>query len=152
MQHGSVRAVFGQVIGGAIVKTHADGKDHVRVMHGFVGFISPMHAEHTHALAMRAGEGPQPHQGTGDRQIQLLRQFQQLCVTGRVDRPATDVHNRFFGRQNGVQCPFDLPAVPLHRRVIGTHAHVLRIGVRHSHRRAHDVFRQIDHHRPRATG
>ncbi len=35
----------------------------------------------------------------------------------------------------------------LHRRVIRTHAHVLRVGIRHPHRRADDIFRQIDHYR-----
>ena len=60
MQHGGVRAVFSEVIGGAIVEAHADGEDHVGMVHGFVGFIGAVHAEHADALAMGAGKAPNP--------------------------------------------------------------------------------------------
>ena len=47
MQHRRIRAVLRQIVGCAIVKTHADGKDDIGVMHRHVGFIRPMHPQHT---------------------------------------------------------------------------------------------------------
>ncbi|MNL74526.1 hypothetical protein D3C87_2001750 [compost metagenome] len=67
MQYGGIRAIFRQIVGGTVVKAHADGKDHVRVMHGFVGFVSPVHTEHADALTVRAGKRAQSHQGAGNR-------------------------------------------------------------------------------------
>ncbi|MNP21347.1 hypothetical protein D3C76_1139600 [compost metagenome] len=44
MQHCRIRAVLRQIVGGAIVKTYADGENHIGVVHRHVGFISDMHA------------------------------------------------------------------------------------------------------------
>ena len=96
VQHGGVRAVFSEVIGGAIVEAHADGEDHVGMVHGFVGFIGAVHAEHADALAMGAGESAQSHQAAGHRQVQLLRQRQQFGLATGVDRAAADVHHRLL--------------------------------------------------------
>ena len=80
MQHRRVRTIFSQVVGGAIVKAHADGKDKIGVVHRHIGFVGAVHAEHAHRLPMGAGESAQPHQRTGDRNVQLLRKLQQLCL------------------------------------------------------------------------
>jgi len=61
MQHGRVGAVLQQIIGGAIVKTYADCKDHVSVVHRHVRFIGAVHPEHAERLTMGGREDPQPH-------------------------------------------------------------------------------------------
>ena len=67
VQHSGVRAIFSEIIRGAIVEAHADGENHVGMVHGFVGFIGAVHAEHADALTMGAGEGAQSHQAAGHR-------------------------------------------------------------------------------------
>ena len=52
MQHGRIWAIFCQVIGRSIVKAHADGEDHIGMMHGHVCFVSSMHAQHPKRLPM----------------------------------------------------------------------------------------------------
>ena len=47
VQYSGIRAVLREVIGGAIVKAHPNGEDHVRMMHGHVGFIGTVHPQHT---------------------------------------------------------------------------------------------------------
>ena len=46
MQHRRVRTVPGQIIRCTIVEAHANGENHVGMVHGHIGFIGPMHAQH----------------------------------------------------------------------------------------------------------
>ncbi|MNS96440.1 hypothetical protein D3C72_1307390 [compost metagenome] len=62
VQHRRIRTVFRQIVGGAIVKAHADGKNHIGIVHGHIGFIGAMHTQHTQRLTMRGRKSTQPHQ------------------------------------------------------------------------------------------
>ena len=151
MQHGSVRAILRQVVGGAIVKAHADGKDHIGMMHCHVGFIGAVHTQHPQRLTMGGRERPQPHQRRRNGKVKLFNQFTKLGFTGRVDRPATDIDHRFFGRQKRLQRSLDLTFMPLRCGIIRAHADRFRPDIRQLVCRIENIFRQIDHHRSRAS-
>ena len=63
MQYRRVRTILGQVIGGPVVKANADGKNHVRVVHGHVGFIGAVHPQHPQRLRVCRRESAKSHQG-----------------------------------------------------------------------------------------
>ena len=63
--------------GDAVVEAGADAHHHVAIVHGHVGFVGAVHAEH--AEPVRAGRriGAEAHQRRGDRQAGELDQFAQ---------------------------------------------------------------------------
>ena len=63
-------AKFRHRIGHAIIKTCTDSQNHIGVMHGHVGFIKTVHAQHTQKLPVTAGECAQAHERIGDGIIQ----------------------------------------------------------------------------------
>lgn len=70
MQHGRIRTIFCRVIRRSIVKANADSKDHIGMMHGHIGFVSTVHAQHAQRLTMRGRKRAQPHERGDNRQIQ----------------------------------------------------------------------------------
>ncbi len=55
------RTEFVRVVGDTVIKTSADRKDHVRVVHGHVGFVKTVHAQHTDELRVGSRERAQSH-------------------------------------------------------------------------------------------
>ena len=121
------------------------------MVHGHVGFIGAVHAQHPQRLRVRRRESAQPHQGGGHRQLQLFHQFAQLWFALRIDRPAADVDDRLARRHQGLQGAFNLAFMAAGRRVIRAHADRVWPDVRQFLRRIEYILRQIDHHRPGAT-
>lgn len=80
MQHCGVGAVFLHVIGGSVIKTYPNTKNQITVMHGHVGFIGAMHAQHTYVVGVGAGKGAKAHQGVDHWNIQTLRQDRKSVV------------------------------------------------------------------------
>ena len=141
MQYRRVRTVPGQIICRTIVEAHANGENHVGIVHGHVGFISAMHAQHPQRLLVRCRKGAEPHQRRRHRQLQLLNQCIQLRFTLGVNRPAADIHHRFFCRYQRLQRTFNLPFMARRRRVIRAHANRIRPDVRQFFGRIEDIFR-----------
>ena len=52
--------------GDAVVEARADAHHHVAVVHGEVGLVGAVHAEHAEPLLGRGREGAEPHQRRGD--------------------------------------------------------------------------------------
>jgi len=50
MNNRGIRAELGDFTGNAVIKPGTDGNQHIRLMHGHIGFISTMHTQHTHIL------------------------------------------------------------------------------------------------------
>ena len=90
---------------------------------------------------MRGREGAQPHQRRRHRQLQFLNQREQLRFTLRINRPATDINHRFFGRHQRLQRTFNLPFMTRRRRIIRAHADRIWPGVRQFFRRIENIFR-----------
>lgn len=149
MQDGRVRTILRQIVGRAIVKAHAYGKDHIGMMHRHVGFIGAVHTQHTQCLTVGSGKCPQSHQRRCNRKVKLFNEFTQLDLAGSIDRAATNIDNRFFSCQKRLQRALNLTFMALRGWVVGTHAHRFRPDVRQFVGRVQDIFRQIDHDRTR---
>ena len=70
MNDGGIRTELGRIVGHPIVEPGTDGQDHVGMMHGHIGLIGTVHAEHAETLAIVAGKSAQPHEGVGHREIE----------------------------------------------------------------------------------
>ena len=70
--------VFG-IANDAVVKARAHSQQHVRVLHGVVGFPCAVHAEHAKELWIGSGIGAQAHEGVGHGVTQHVDQLAQLC-------------------------------------------------------------------------
>ena len=81
-----------------VIKPRADIDHQIAAMHGHIGLIQPVHAQHPHPLIARGGVGTQPHQGGGDRKIRLLRQLtqQRRRAVPRIDDPAARIDDGPF--------------------------------------------------------
>ena len=64
-----------RVVGDTVIETSTDRKNHVRVVHGHVGFVKTVHAQHTDELRVGSRERAQSHQGIGHRIAKTTRQF-----------------------------------------------------------------------------
>ena len=84
--------------GDTVVETCANADHQVTVVHGHVGFVQAVHAQHTQPAVTRCRVGAQTHQGRGDRETRCVNQFaQQLrCRWARVDHAAAGVEHRAF--------------------------------------------------------
>ena len=111
------------------------------MVHGHVGFIGAVHTQHPQRLRVRRRESAKPHQRGSNRQLQLFHQFTQLGFAMRIDRPAADVNDRLTRRHQGLQGAFNLSLMTAGGRVIRTHTHRLRPGVRQLFRRIENIFR-----------
>ena len=140
MQDGSIRTVLRQIVGGAVIKPHPDGKDNVRVMHRHIGLKGAVHTQHTERLAVGGRESAEAHQRGSHRNIELLNQRPQLVFTAGVNRPAADVNHRFFRRHQRLQGTLNLPPMAAGGRVIRTHTDRLRPDVGQLIRRIEDIF------------
>ena len=99
--------------GDAVVKARADVDHHVAVVHGHVGLVGAVHAEHAEPLLVGRRIGAEPHQGRGDGEA---RQFHQLAkelagFRARIDDAAAGVEHRPLG------CRHDLDGFLQRRRV-----------------------------------
>ena len=73
-----LRAELVDLAGHPIVEAGADGDQHVAVMHGHVGFIGAVHAQHADELPVGGRVGAQSHQRVGDRIAEQLGEFDQF--------------------------------------------------------------------------
>ena len=64
-----------QPAGNTVVETRADTDHDVTIMHGHVGFVRTMHAEHAQPLVPGGGIRAETHQGGGDRETSQLDQL-----------------------------------------------------------------------------
>ena len=97
------------------------------MVHGHIGLIGAVHAQHTDKLRIGGRIGPQPHQSVGDGIAQQPGQFHQLRGAIREDHPAAGVDHRPFGLENQFHRLTDLAGMALHRGVIGTQLDLLGI-------------------------
>src|SRR5690606_35668953 len=73
-----VRAELGRAVDHAVIETGADGQDHVGMVHGHVGGVTAVHAQHADELAITARIAAQTHQGVGNRQVEHACQLGEL--------------------------------------------------------------------------
>jgi len=144
-----IRGEAGEEAGHAVVEPRADGEDEVRAVHGEIGLVEAVHAEHPDGLRMRGRKGAEPHQRLRAGEAGLLHQATQPARRGRsrIDDAAADIHHRpfrglderhgFFHRLRlGARARLVAPVLHLFRRPVGAGGEL-------------HVLRHIHHHRPR---
>ena len=63
--------------GDAVVEARADAEHHVAIMHGHIGFVGAVHAEHAQPVLAGRRIGAEAHQRRGDRKAGEIDQFAQ---------------------------------------------------------------------------
>ena len=139
--------------GDAVVEAGADADHHVAVVHGQVGLVGAVHAEHADELRVRGREGAEAHQRQRDRVAGGADQLGELRAGRRagVDDAAADIEDRPLGAGQQLGRLLDPRGVGLAcaggRCGAGPRpcAQVGRLG--HL-----DVLGQVDHDRPGPAG
>ena len=72
-----VRTELLDITGHPVIETRANGNQHITVMHGHIGFIGTVHAQHADILPVSGRIASQTHQGVGDREVQQPGHFGQ---------------------------------------------------------------------------
>ncbi|MNZ14166.1 hypothetical protein D3C78_310830 [compost metagenome] len=147
-----VRAELGRAVDHAVVETRTDGEDHVSVVHGQVGGVAAVHAEHAEELAIAARIAAEAHQGIGHRQVEHARHFGQRIGSIAHDHAAAGVENRALGGNQHFRGFADLAGMTANCRVVGAQLDLLRIGVLELLGRVAHVLRNIDHYRAGTAG
>jgi hypothetical protein len=134
-----------------VVEAGADVDHQVAAMHGHVGLVEPVHAEHAHPVLARAGIGAKAHQGRGDRKAGGLDQFAQQLAGGdaRVDHAAAGVEDRAFGLFHQLDQLGDRLEVALDPGLVVADARLLGLGIV-AGGELH-VLRDVDQHRAGAA-
>ena len=123
MDNLGVRAELRDVVRDAVSKPRSDGKDDVGVVHGHVGLIGAVHAEHSEEASVSCRERAESHQCAGNRHVEALCDFLDLCGGVRDDGAAADEHYRMLRAGKNLGRALYLPLVAHEGRVVGAHAY-----------------------------
>jgi hypothetical protein len=134
----------------AVVEPRAHRQQHVAVLHGHVGLVGPVHAEHAEELRIARRRRAEPHQCVRAREAQRVVQLSQLGRRVAQDHAAAGVDVRALGMEQQLQGLADLPCVALPDGVVRAHLDARRVGK--GCRLQRHVLRHVDHHRPRSAG
>ena len=140
-----MRAELADVAGHAVVEARTDGDQHVAIVHGHVGLVGAVHAEHADEQRIVGRKGAEPHERVRARIAEQAHQFGERLRGVVDDDAAAGVEHRPLGREHEIDRLLDLPRMALGRRMVGTHRYRLRVGVL-GLLRGH-VLRKIDQHR-----
>ena len=80
-----------------VVESGTNGQQQVTLAHRKVGVGGAVHAQHAHREGALLVKGPFPHQGGGNRNLEILGQPGNLAMGSRNNCTATDVEQRFVG-------------------------------------------------------
>ena len=109
-----------------------------------------MHAEHADKLAIGGRIGTQPHQGVGDRRIQVTRQTDDFITGVGQDRTAADIDERTLGLGNQLGRFLDLARMAAGGRLVAADADRLRI--METGFCLLDILGNVHHHRAGTAG
>ena len=140
---------IGEPSGDAVIEPGADGDHDVAPVHGQVGFIGAVHAQHAEVQGVRGRKRTQPHHRQRARKAGQAHELGEQLRGRRsgVDDPAAAIQDGPLGRRHDVDGAADEVDVALHPRLIRP---VGDPGDRRvvAHGR-HDVLGQIHDDRPR---
>ena len=72
VNHLSLTGVFIEAAGHPVIKTHADGDEHVALVGEHIGTVVAVHAQHAHVQRMVGGQSPGSQNGPGGRNPTFL--------------------------------------------------------------------------------
>mmetsp|Transcript_75033 Transcript_75033/g.176104 ORF Transcript_75033/g.176104 Transcript_75033/m.176104 type:complete len:330 (-) Transcript_75033:4705-5694(-) len=111
----------------SVVKACTHGQQHIAVLHGHVGLVGAVHAEHAEETRVGARHCAQAHQRVGAGEAEQVDQLAQLGRGFAQDDPAAGVDVRAPGLQQQLHGLADLAAVALLHRVVGPHLDAVRV-------------------------
>ena len=113
--------------GDAVVEARADADHHVAIVHGVVGLVGAMHAEHAEPLLVGRRVSAEPHQRRGDGKAGHAHELAQALAGDRpgIDDAAAGIEDRALGIRHHVDGRGDRALVALGLRVV---ALMLRVG------------------------
>ena len=150
MNDACIRTEFGQFASHAIIETRAHRQQHVATVHGHVGFIGAVHAEHADGQRVVRREGAEAHERLGDRVTEQAHEFGERLGGLTQHNAAAGVDHRAPGIEQQVDGLFDLSRVALGHRVVRAHGYIFWVVVLAARRR--DVLRDIHQHRTGPPG
>ena len=118
-------------------------------MHGVVGLVGAVHAEHAQPLRIGGRIGAEAHQRRGDRKTGQVDELAQELGRARpgIDDAAAGIEERPLGLGDQLDRRRDGAGVALGARMVGLVLDVVRAGVDAG--RELDVLGDVDQHRPR---
>src|SRR5690606_17736476 len=136
----------------AVIEARADAQHDVAIMHGHVGFIGAVHAQHAEPVFTRCRIGTKTHQGGGDRDAgQVYQITQQVGGLGAcIDDAAARIDDGTLRGLHQLDGCLDRPGITLNARRVTCAWRGLRGRV--SARGELDVFRDVDHNRAWPAG
>ncbi len=146
-----LRRKRGELAGDPVVEARADGDHRVAAVHGEIGLVGSVHAEHAEELRIGAGVGTEAHQGQRHRIAGHPHEFGEELARphARVDDAAAAIEDRPLRLGHHLDRPLDPRPVGIGFRLIGAVGDVVGRHVR-AGGELH-VLRQIDQHRAGAA-
>ena len=138
--------------GDAVVEPRADAHHHVAVVHGHVGLVGAVHAQHAEPVLARGRIGAQPHQRGGDGKAAEVHQLAQQVAGLRagIDDAAAGVEDRPLRARHHLHGGLDLVEVALQLRLVAGARRRLR---RHVGAPGElDILRNVHHDRAGTAG
>ena len=107
----------------AVVKSRANVDHQVTAVHCHIGFIEPMHSEHTEPFFARSWIGAEAHEGGGDWKTSGFHELTQELAGcwARVDNAATCIEYWLFSLFDCVNKFLDGCHVAFYRRLIAAY-------------------------------
>ena len=111
---------FFRIVRHSVIKTSADRKNHVCLMHCLVCFIKAMHSKHSNKLVVGPGKCPETHQSIRHWISEPSGESGQLLCGVTQDHTATRVDDRPLSLQQKIQRFTDLTRMALKGRCVRT--------------------------------
>ena len=141
---------FGRYGNHAVIEARTDCQYNVCILHGEVGFVSAVHAQHTQELAVAGRVCAQAHQCAGTRSADHADEFGHFLRGIAQNHAAAEVNNRAFGGSQHLYGFFDLTDVALYNRLVRADEDVFLRIAEFSHCLG-DIFRNIDNNGTRTA-
>ncbi len=144
-----VRTELGNVARDAVVEARSDGEQHVAIVHGHVGLVGAVHAQHADEQRVCRGESAKRHERIGARIPEQAHELRELGLRATHDHTAAYIDHRPLRLQQQIGGTPDLFRMALASRRVGTHLE--RLGIQILHLLRGDVLGNVDDHRARPS-
>ncbi len=104
-----------------VVESGPDRDYQVTLLHGHVGTVCAVHAQHAHGQVVRSGKSAKPHKGHGHGDGQFDCKFSQFLICIGRNHSSAGIYYRLFGFVNRFARLFNLPWVGFIGRLVCPH-------------------------------
>ena len=120
MNLGRVRREAADQTGDAVIETRPEVEHQVAAMHGQIGFIGAVHAQHAEEMLVGGRQRAETHQRQGGRPAGHMNKVGQQFRGTRagIDQPAAAIDHRTLGTDHHVDRRADCRRIRLGRRLV----------------------------------